>query len=220
MIRRSAAILLLALTAALPARRGDAQCPTSTIVLYRVSETFSTTAATADQNQTGRHAAFDLTAGWLEITHPGDLGGVTCDPTDRYRVVGLPDGTPVHLIAQLVADGSSYSSYSSGSGEFGAWIRSGNLFAADSVEAASFVGLVPLKKTLELPLDVLAGQDFDLQFRLWFYRSPGGAQYGGGRAVIRFSGLAPGVDVVSCQGYQLTVPTRPTSWGKLKQLYR
>lgn len=212
-------LLVVSALAALTCRQGAADtCPSSTIWLYH--DAVVGPAAAADTSYQGRHAAYNLLTGTVEISHPGDLGSMYCEPSDRYRVVGVADGTPIHLTAQLEVDGYSESNYSSGEGEFGAWIGQGNAVSADSVRAWSFMGQVPLRKTLEYSLDVLAGDWFDIHYRLWFSRSPGGAQFGGGTARLRFGGMPTGADVVSCQGYQLTTSAHKMSWGRVKEIYR
>jgi len=39
-------------------------------------------------------------------------------------------------------------------------------------------------------------------------------------AVLRFSGLPPGVSVVSCQSYNVPVPAQAATWGRVKSVYR
>ena len=201
---------------------GAEVCPSSTVALYDVSPV-TKVAARVDSISGTRRAAYDLLAGTVEIVHPGGVGSMYCEPADRYRVTGLPDGTPVQLVARLAVNGYAETAGCGGTGcygEFGARIGQGASVVSKSVTARFGPETVTLQETIDYPLDVLAGEWFDLQFRLWFLRAPGASHYGGGSAQLTFGALPEGADVVSCQGYQLTVPTRPKSWGQLKQLYR
>lgn len=198
-------------------------CPSSTVAVYSTSPVLYPSAAVDSVTPSGRRAAYDLIAGWVAITHTGGVGFLHCEASDRFRVVGVPDGTPVHVIARLAVDGYAQTDGCGGSGchgEFGGWIGQGASVVSSSVTAHFGPERIALQQTLEYPLDVLAGEWFDLQYRLWFNRTAGASHFGGGRADLRFAGLPDGADIVSCQGYRLTTPARIVSWGRVKTIYR
>jgi hypothetical protein len=56
-----------------------------------------------------------------------------------------------------------------------------------------------------------------LQVSVWNAATPDPAHLAG---TLQFTGLPAGAVVHSCQGYDLPVPTRVESWGRVKALYR
>jgi len=79
-----------------------------------------------------------------------------------------------------------------------------------------------MNRLLALDISALADQGFRLQFYLSATVPLGLGGMGFGEARLSFSGLPAGAVVTSCNGYLggNPVPTRLTSWGRLKQIYR
>jgi hypothetical protein len=207
--------------AALPARA--APCPASTVAIYSTSPVPHTEAAFETTTAVGRIAAYDLRAGTLHIEHPGGVGSLYVEGADRYRVVGPADGTPIPIVARLEVDGFSQSAGCGGSGcwgEFRAEIGQGTNVVSQSVTTTFAAERKDLVTSLDYPLTVVAGGDFELRCRLTFIRPPGASHFGGGISRLRFVGLPDEARVTSCQGYDSATPTRATSWGRLKALYR
>ena len=159
---------------------------------------------------------FDIPAGNLSAScsSNGDAGnGNDLYVVDDFKLVAVPDGTPVHVLVNLLVSGNG--------GDFGVGGGSGNASILDDVGGHADVSIAePLQTTLVLGEDVIAGQPF----RLTFY--VGDSCFGDGGASVTghfsFSNLPAGGAIVSCNGYASnpSVPVRATSWGKLKALYR
>lgn len=204
-----------------PAARA-AECPRDTIALYTLYPV-EYVAAAAESIIATRSARYDLRAGTMQIDHQGSLGWMFLSSSDRYRVVGLPDGTPVQIEALFDLDGFVKTDGCGGSGcygEFGGSFTDGTTALSRSVEATFYPGRFPLVETLSIPIQVLAGQEFELRMRLWFNRAPGASHSGGGSGRVRFGSIPQGAAVHSCQGYDSVVPVRSTSWGRMKSIYR
>lgn len=222
-------VLLVSLAFALPSRAwAGAPCPPSAVQLFTslgippdhviVS---AYTAAAFETTAAGRMAGYDLIGGTVRMAHPGTLSPLFVQAVDRYRVVGVPDGTPIALVALYDVDGWVQSPGCGGTGchgYFGAQIAH-EATAVKRVVDAGFNGRASLVETLQLPLDVTAGQEVELRFSLWFYRSSAG-YYGEGTGRLRFAGLPAGATVVSCQGYGSATPTQVSTWGRVKAAYR
>ena len=130
---------------------------------------------------------------------------------DDFELVGLPAGTPAHLLVNLRLDGD------------GGWYSpiQGSIIDAAGIRV-DYVGDY-FHDTLVLAQDVIAGQ----LFRLTFYGETGGGAAGfqvGARIAghFSFSNIPAGAAIVSCKGYASdpVVPVHATSWGQLKTLYR
>jgi hypothetical protein len=126
---------------------------------------------------------------------------------DDFKVIGPTPGAPVSLTARL--------SVSLTDAEAAVYDMSTGLNASANADPG------PLTTDLTLDIAAFADQDFQLGFYMLARTGPiGGAGYGVAR--LSFGGLPAGAVVVSCNGYvgDNPVPTRQTSWGRLKQFYR
>jgi len=131
---------------------------------------------------------------------------------DDFDLVGLPAGTPAHLLVNLRLDG--------GDGGMYAYIK-GSIIDAAGIRA-DYSGNY-FHDALVLAQDVIAGQPF----RLTFYGETGGGSVGfqvGSRldGHFSFSNVPAGASIISCKGYASdpVVPVHATTWGHLKTLYR
>jgi hypothetical protein len=206
---------------ALPARA--AECPASEVeftpyIAPTYSAVFDTVAGT-------RHAAFDLPHAWILVHHPGALGGTFVRARDSYDVVGVAAGTHVQVFVKLDASGTISTDGCGGAGCWGSLrgrLSDGVHSAEQTATATIFAAqTVPVDVSVELPLELVAGQPTWLEVELMGYRAPGGSHVVDGSGTWRFTNVPPGAVVVSCQGYvDPSTPASPFSWGRLKAAYR
>jgi len=126
---------------------------------------------------------------------------------DDFKVIGPAPGTPVSLTAHLSVNLTD--------AEAAVYDMSTGLNASANANPG------PLTTDLTLDIATFADQDFRLGILMLARTGPiGGA--GNGVARLSFGGLPAGAVVVSCNGYvgDNPVPTRQTSWGRLKRIYR
>lgn len=198
-------------------------CPASVLALYSTMPVESFAPADSTVQAGGRLVAYDLRRGTLRLVHTGGVGSAFVRGVDRYTVSGLPNGTRVDFAALLDVDGFSATQGCGGTGcylTFAARLGDAGGEIERSVEATFAPDTVRLVETLRWPLVVEAGVPFELHFELSALRAPGASHWGGGTAALHFGGLPPGATVTSCQGYDSATPTRTTSWGRIKQIYR
>jgi hypothetical protein len=158
---------------------------------------------------------YDLREGVLEVRGWGNPYSNECgawiDVADRYWVVGATGEMPLHFTAEFWVDGAT----SGSNGSVSAILRE----PADPTGARERVIDGPVHLRMTIPLEHGVGEEFVLFALLTAgFQGPGGYAHAVG--TIRFSGLPAGAYVMSCQGYDLPVPTVPTTWGKVKSLYR
>lgn len=126
---------------------------------------------------------------------------------DDFKVIGPAPGTPLSLTAHLSVNLTQTEAVMYD-------LRTGQNASANADPG-------PLTTDLTLDIATLADQDFRLGFGMQARVGPiGGVGYGEAR--LSFGGLPAGAVVISCNGYvgNNPVPTRQTSWGRLKQIYR
>ena len=202
-------------------------CPDSHAQLVGFNNLFAVPGPVLDTTYTTSHAGFDLPAGTVTVSRA--VGGVNWTrsiATDAYDVTGVALGTPVTLTAEFEVDGSVTSPGCGGSGcggYFQASITQGANTSAQQVTLPNpFAGgQVNLQQTLALPLTITAGTPVTIAFELAVFVPAGGNAGGSGNGAIRFGGLPPGAQVVSCRGYTSgTTPARTTTWGSLKTHHR
>ncbi len=222
-----AGALLLASAAPLHAQ-GGSPCPASTYQIdYGNPISFTgpmLSLSVPDLTGRDRSVAFDLPSGTLSSSLGiGNVGWTYVRATDRFDVINVPTGTPVAVVATLDVDGYSRTdcSFPDCGGWFGARIYGAGTTVEQQVTAQGSPTLeTPLHTTLTLPVTIVAGTGQTLTFELYEFVAAGVTGGGGGTAKIRFTGLTGNADVVSCEGYSLVTPARPTTWGSLKAIYR
>lgn len=172
-------------------------------------------------------AAYDLLTGSLDLYHCCSFGVTSVTTHDAYDVEGVPAGTPVAVIAEMVVDGAVFTNSGCGGsgcgGTFASVMRHGAEFDESRIDPIIYEpgGRQELHDTLQLPITIVSGQPEEIQFELWGRRAPGGSHGAEGTGRIRFIVQEPGVRVISCQGFGgLPVPTRSSTWGRLKTIYR
>ena len=173
----------------------------------------------------GLRVAIDIPGGQVGVYRCCSIGITAAKLVDAFDVVGVPPGTNVTAVAELVIDGQILGA---GCGASGCWgtlrgtVTSGtnsvqqyytaNIFAPDSVRVSG---------TVALPVTFVAGSPLQMDFMLEAYRAAGGNNGAHGVGTIHFTSLPAGVRVVSCKGYGADLtPTRAPSWGAVKLLYR
>jgi hypothetical protein len=132
---------------------------------------------------------------------------------DDFNLGSVPEGTPAHVLVNMVVDGLG--------GFFGLGGGGGSASILDAVGGHADVSVSDnVHTTLVLAEDVVAGQPF----RLTFY--VGTSSFGEGSASVAgqfsFSNVPAGGQIVSCNGYASgqVVPVQAISWGRLKARYR
>ena len=134
-----------------------------------------------------------------------------------FVVTGLSPGTPLSIQARIrvvasISSGGGPSASSHASG----WLEHAEAGRAEATAGLEGAGLETLDQVLSLDVPNLAGETFRLTMGA---RSDALAGLSNVGVTLSFVNLPPGASVVSCpQG--LPVPTRPTSWGRLKSGYR
>jgi len=125
---------------------------------------------------------------------------------DDFRVIGLPAGTPVAIGAVLHLHG--YWSGATMSDAFGHQVQLFTDYEVNDGEATLPIAAIA-EQPFRLTIDSRAGADYSIT----------GSSGSGG---FRFTDLPVGAAVVSCNGYvsDQSVAARPTTWGKLKRIYR
>jgi hypothetical protein len=85
---------------------------------------------------------------------------------------------------------------------------------------ASAPGTETSTREIHLPMNVKAGQEYEILLRAAVFSSGNAGGYAHGR--LSFAGLPPGSSITSCKGFRQDqpVPTLPVSWGGLKATYR
>ena len=130
---------------------------------------------------------------------------------DVYQITGIAPQGPISFTAELQVTGNI-----TGNGTVHAQLAlDGDPGYFEGLAAANPVGF---KVTMPLVREV--GEPFPLF--IWLF-SAADAPLGSevfAQAVIRFSGLPPGAYVISCQNYDLPVPTQASTWGRIKSQYR
>ena len=147
--------------------------------------------------------------------------------TDFYDVAGVSPGTIVPATVELTV--TAWVGTSSGCGGTGCWgFVSGRIVTpSDSSESSAGINVYNVGKvdlapfTVRVGVTFVAGTPVPLAFRLEGHQTAGGAHATDANATFRFQGLPPGAYVTSCQGYvDPSTPASPSSWGRLKVLYR
>jgi hypothetical protein len=199
-----------------------AACPPSEISFYGNGPILST-ATSYDSTVGSSTITFDIPAGNLTLDQCCSLANTSINVRDEFDVTGVPMGTPVTMTAQMIADCFVIVTCETGD-------CSG--FVVDSLQHVTDVDALPhevngpgrfdFHDVLSVPLTIVAGTPELLSFELEGHRVAGNTSESGGSANITFSGLPPGVNIVSCKGYSLfrVTPVHRTSWGELKTIYR
>ena len=206
-VRALAAALVLGLAAPMLAA---APCPLNQILVTGAPGSSDTNLPADSRVGALASAAYDIPAGTLRAAAGAsdtDQGYATLIVQDEFHLVGLAPGTPVALVAHLGGTGVS------------AHVEIHDAY--DHAAANDFDPTVRSTMDLTLDLAVVSDRPFIVQYDL---AVSGGGIYGSDGANLRFSftGVPPGVAVVSCNGYvsESTVPVRRATWGRLKSRYR
>ncbi len=217
-------------TVAWPAPVAAAPCPLSEVRFNRGPVVTSGVAVFDTSLSADERLAFDLVAGTLLLRHPNFplLGNSSTHvrARDAFDVVGVAPGTPVSMVAEFSVDGAVWTPACGGSGcwgNLGISIAHGGVSATQNAQINIFTGQPPrlVHLVARLPVVLVAGQPEVLEFLIAGSESAGGNHFVIGDGAYRFLDVPPGVVVVSCQGVAAgPTPTRATSWGRVKAMYR
>jgi len=195
-----------------------------------VHTTASRDSASCDFGEGGGYTFVDHRLGALEAYCGGGDGGAGfwLDAVDRYRVTGLPAGTPVTVVAHFrvnVQLNLSCGYYPTGSGA--ASLRHGT---SESSISVGFPSCNPpygnccgrsasRAEDLAVTIAINAEDEFVLTASISAYMNWGTAWTNG---TLSFSDIPQGASVVSCKAFQQDAPTevRSASWGQIKTRYR
>ena len=159
------------------------------------------------------HISYNLVLGELSATAATcPVGGSSygfVDAHDRFRLVGPSGGGSIAFEARFTASGSA-----GFPGTVSASVREVG-GATQSVNDGGNGGFI---QTLVLPLLHAVGEEFELAYEV----GASAATSAHAEGTLWFAGLPAGYGIASCQGFQGVgaVPTRLTSWGSVKALYR
>jgi len=148
--------------------------------------------------------------------------GALFNAQDEYRVVGLPDGTPVELRVRLAGtdDWTRYTGCMSSGCAPVAFAAVYGAAAGEKLEHDRFTPPTgPASFDLVMTLTRRAGEPFVLRHRIWVSTSHDESASEISADVL-FEGLPPGVTVVACTGSEAPTPARRTTWGALRARYR
>jgi hypothetical protein len=205
-----------------------AECPVSTFALGGLAQPWSEAVLDTSVNSggdiTGR-AAFDLVAGTLALVHGGGLSPTFVVARDLFDVTGVPPGTKVVLVVELVAMGTVSSPGCGGSGCHGVLegtITAGGESAFEQAIGTVFApGVVPVAVAPRLAVTLVAGTPTPIEVELRGRRTPGGNHRVEATGSYRWLGLPAGTGIVSCRGFTgAPTPVQSTaSWGRVKAAY-
>lgn len=206
-----------------------AQCPTNTFtgcgtVSSSTAPVFSTGGSGYGCGYGGGSGGYDLTAGlvWLDAYGWSDGDAeVSITTEDIYQLTGPDSGEPIPLSAKFTVAPQFHiggNRYGCMNGRAMGLIREGDSIRKVGFFTCCVCGIFSYSDVASLPLVHRVGEPFHLVMVL-------DADAGISSAVLLTGRLAfdppPGYVVTSCQGFSTApTPTRATSWGKLKTLYR
>ncbi len=133
---------------------------------------------------------------------------------DDFKVVGVPDGAQVPLVAHLVVTFHAFTQPGIGS-----YVTTHLEDALGHDVTVSNPNQDPGTYDLTLPVQAVGGQTFRLHFEVTGF---GTGDPGDASAAFSFARIPPGVAVTSCQGYisDPAVPAHGFTWGRVRTLYR
>lgn len=141
---------------------------------------------------------------------PTDWGSFV-NATDRFQLVGPSTNSPFTFSVRLRAGGFTSAS---GNGVVGIGDLSGSSTVLNIGPGESFgdrLVILSLQHPPNDPFDLVV----DLDVSSDMGSSPGGLE-----ARLEFQSVPEGYSIVSCQGYDVPVPTIAQTWGRLRASYR
>jgi len=204
-------------------------CPSSILQLDGASGRYEDVRDAADTTYVGpsftSQASYDLPSGTLALSvTPVDGQMVEVYGADTYTLVGPPAGTVVPVRVVLEFDGTIETRSCDAPG-CGAHLRASVfdefLIATTRVDAPPTPGNTTTLDTATLSLSMVAGTPHTIRFGLLMSLAAGGTHAGVWTGRLRFEDLPTGAGILSCRGFAMA-PTvvEPSTWGRLKALYR
>jgi hypothetical protein len=162
---------------------------------------------------------YSIPRGTLYSAGSSSFGG--CQPRttveDEFNLSGVPTGTVVTLTARLSLSLRASDLMGPGNAYAGLVEGASNSAAVDW-NLLYFNGNTR-DTVLTLPVTAIVGTPF--RMRYFVGSELGELCFAEWHGTFDFTGLLAGVSVVSCNGYALgPTPTLPTSWGRIKAMYR
>ncbi len=155
----------------------------------------------------------------LPFYSPTPIEG-TVEANEEFIVTGIPPGTPlsIHARIQVVASAGSAGGISPSNHASG-WLQEAGAGRVETSASVEGVGSMNLDEFRSLNFPNLAGEPFRLTLGAGSRSLEGTSS---ASVTLSFTDLPAGALVSSCKGFFSgpPVPTRPTSWGKLKLRYR
>jgi hypothetical protein len=212
-----------------------AECPSSTF-LYGASDPapIVEVAAHVDtvfsiQGCDRVHGRYDVPAGVLIAAIDGACAeglpsALETDVEDEYQLTGLAPGTPVafSVVFHLRGEGHNFSAPGGQGGAIlTATLLEGMNHSAQVTRATQTFDTAPIfvDEPLDLAIAAVTGTPIRLVATVRAVALDGRGELEG---VLEFTGLPPGVALVSCRGYLSSAPVaaKRSSWGRLKAAYR
>lgn len=148
--------------------------------------------------------------------------GALFNTQDEYRVVGLPDGTPVELRVRLVGT-DDWTRYTGCMSSGCTPVAFAAVYGAAPDERLEHYRITPPTGPASFDLVMTftrrAGEPFVLRHQIWVGTSHDESASEISADVL-FEGLPPGATVVACTASGAPTPTRRTTWGALRVRYR
>jgi len=205
-------------------------CPASIIQAYKITEVapFATHAFVYDttivlDSLNWVRVQFDRYAGHVEFsTKTSRRATASSRIVETFDVAGVPPGTPVDAVLVFRLDG--WVQQTCGGSGCGHTLEGVLAVDSDSARAGGFFrpspGRIPFAATLSLPIHLVAGTPVEAHFVLSYVTNVGAGE-GSSEAIGDYfvTGLPPGVRAIACPGGDVT-PTRRSTWGALKRIYR
>lgn len=228
---RQVGLPAMAIIAICIARPVLGQCPQTCIRFGTGAATACGTAAAGDSiaasGYSGYGTVHDATAGTIQLllwisTSFAEANTATTAVTDQFRVLGVPDGTPLRFQAHVAARGNG-AQYSDGQHHVA--VGKAAIGLRDEQGNEGWQTFTTFERTgdVMLVIDAIAGEPFTLTLLANAELSVSSAGFQvEGEGTLSFADLPLGARVESCGGYftDTPTPTRTTRWGTLKSRYR
>jgi hypothetical protein len=222
---RFACALVLILATATAHASSTGECPESCLTIWIAGEVCSQRAAadTAHRFSIGNcadGASYDIPAGELSAFSEGwtlgPCGQAGATVRDEFTVGGVTPGTPLTFLARLDASFTALTPF--GGAEASAGILQGETNSAGIDLIDSHSGGEIVDTTLTVSIDAVAGESFHVEFAVAIVLQGGEGEIHG---AFSFEELPANATVTSCNGFgQGPVPSMPSSWGRVKSIYR
>jgi hypothetical protein len=167
-------------------------------------------------------AACDMSTRTLELSKTLSPVQMSVMFGDRYEVVGLPPGTAVtvQFVVDVVGRVRTQDCIEPGCHGTVSAIVFDEFFEYSVYRITAAEGSESsMSESYGLPIRFVVGEAKSYVFALLIGGRPAGNHEGEVRGSLRFTGLPAGARLVSCLS-DAPVPVSPTTWGRVKAIYR